>query len=103
MVDVFFDLAVARILQLDRQIDIELFRTAMAGTASCNTKAAGKITPYRKSAAVSGEIVGKDARGFPYKRWKLIKPEFAREILKRHKIRPFKLGAIEIIQKLDIR
>lgn len=103
MIDIFFDLAVARILQVDREIDVELFRAAIGGKASCNTKFRGKITPYRKSEAVEGEVAGKDESGYPYKRWKLIEPELAREILKRRRIRPLKSGAIEVIQKLDRR
>lgn len=103
MIDVFFDLAVARILQVDRQIDIKLLRTATAGTRLCNSKLTGKIAPYRKSEAVSGEVTGKDELGYSFKRWKLTNPEHAREILKRQRILPLRSGAIEVIQKLDRR
>ena len=90
----FFDLAVARHLQLYRAMDVKSVRQFIGGKQSCNAKLGGRFGAYADHGAVSGDVGGKDERGFPYKRWRLVNPENARKILAERHIKPWKADTI---------
>lgn len=89
VVERFFDLAVARILQLDRQINADSM-AKIGGNPSKAHEITDRMTNYQTNGAVTFDPESKV--------WSLSNPNIAIELLKRRNIRPLKLGEIALIR-----
>jgi hypothetical protein len=91
----FFALAVGRALQFHRVVDIVSVRKFIGGNENCNPILGGRFSIYKTDGAVVGEDSGrKDKRGFPYKSWRLVDAEKAKDVLKRQHIKPLHATAM---------
>jgi len=77
----FFELAVARHLQLVHYLDVMSVREFVGGSPRCNAKLGGRFSAYGNAGAVTGEPFGKDERGYTYKRWTLADKSAASSVI----------------------
>lgn len=94
VIDRFFDLAVARLLQSGRCADVVLARSFTGANDACRSKFGSRFAKLKKLGVVDGKVQGKDINGYDYKRWTLIDSGKAKAALELWHIRPMRPDAI---------
>ncbi len=83
VMDRIVELAIARELQINREVDIVEFRNRLKIGENADKRFVGTIAKYRHAEAVEGETVGKD-KGYPYKRWRISDTDKAIKLAKQN-------------------
>lgn len=88
-----------RVLQADRQINVQTLLESMNGTDKLRMSFAGMIGTYNNKFLSGEEGAGRDRHGRPYKNWILTDPAGARQRLESYKIRPMPPEGLAVIQQ----
>jgi hypothetical protein len=99
LLDRFKQLAFYRILQVVRQMDIDILKESVSPTDQLTQSTGGIMGYLNAQGAISGEVKGKDKRGYAYKTWKLIDANPVQERLKKLRIKPIPPSGLEAIRE----
>lgn len=78
-----------------RCADVFMVRKFIGGNESCNHRIAAFFTRLKKSGVIDGKVAGKDYKGYDFKRWTLVDPVKAKQLLSERHIRPMRADAIK--------